>query len=217
MALNRIIKGAFSLLGLKVSRSTRKAVYFRKMYRKISGIEGDVVECGVGRMISFQILADLLRDEGSDRKLWGFDSFEGFPEPTAEDTSPRNPQAGEWSYLKPEDVAKFLFVSGFKKNWIQSHIEVVKGFFQDSLPKNTLSKIALLHLDVDLYDSYRTCLKHLFPKVVPGGVVLFDEYANRTDETKFPGARKAIDEYFAGTPHRLSRDGATGKFYLVKS
>jgi O-methyltransferase len=218
--VKEIAKRALYHFGWKLSRLDPVdglSFYLQRMYERISGIEGDIVECGVGKMISFRILASLLRDEGASRTLWGYDSFEGFPEPTAEDTSARNPQRGEGKYIEAEDVAKFLRIGGFKAAWVDAHVKVVKGFFQDTLPKDSPAKIAFLHLDVDLYDSYRTCLNQLFPKVVPGGVVLFDEYLNKNENTKFPGAKKAIDEYLSGTKYQLSRDRLYGKYYLVKS
>lgn len=213
----KIVKYILYFFGLKISHVGRKYFYMQKMFNKIAGIEGDIVECGVGKMASFQALALFLRQEGSSRKLWGFDSFEGFPEPSAEDVSPRNPQKGEWKSINAEDVSKFLFVCGFKKQWIDSHIKIVKGFFQDTLPNNDVPNIAFLHLDVDLYNSYKNCLQYLFPKVVRGGVVLFDEYMNANENLKFPGAKKAIDEYFRDTKYKLSRDKLTGKYFLIKS
>jgi hypothetical protein len=218
--VRKIAKRALYQVGLKVSRVNLVDdldFYLQRMFEKIARIDGDVVECGVGRMTSFRILASVLQDEGSARKLWGFDSFQGFPDPTPEDAAPRNPKKGEWKYIEAEDVPKFLRIQGFKQPWIDSHVRIVKGFFQDTLPHNTPAKIALLHLDVDLYDSYKTCLQHLFPKVVPGGVVLFDEYLNKTENLKFPGAKKAIDEYFSGTTYQLARDKLFGKYFLVKS
>lgn len=213
----RLIKKILYYFGFDIRR-IRKRLHIQKVFGKISELEGDIVECGVGQMGTFQIIASLLQlqKENSERKLWGFDSFEGFPEPSAEDISPRNPQKGELKYIEAEDVAKFLLILGFKKAWVDSNIKIVKGFFQDTLPNNNISKIAFLHLDVDLYDSYKTCLRYLFPKVVEGGVVLFDEYANADENHKFPGAKKAIDEYFSGTKYKLSRDRLTGKYFLIK-
>lgn len=188
----------------------------RRLLKKVDGIEGSVVECGVGKMDTFKHLAIFLREQHSDRMLVGFDSFEGFPEPTVEDVSFRNPQKGEWKFIDAPDVQKFLRISGFSEEWITDHIKIVKGFFQDTLPFASEDKIAFLHLDVDLYDSYKTCLEYFFPKVSEGGVLLFDEYDNNNESERFPGAKKAIDEYFKDTPYVVSRDWFSGKYYLVK-
>ncbi len=66
-----------------------------RMYEKIRAVPGDVVECGVGRGRSFACFAFLVAEENAGRTLWGYDSFAGFPAPTPEDASPRNPQPGQ--------------------------------------------------------------------------------------------------------------------------
>lgn len=191
-----------------------QALYFHERYQTITGRAGDIVECGIGYSRTFQILACLLkRENNAKRKLYGFDSFEGFPEPTVEDTSPRNPKKGEWKVLSPAQLYRILGLLRLDTFFVQSQIKIVEGFFDDTLPQTDIKKIALLHLDVDLYQSYKTCLEQLFPKVVKGGVVLFDEYAS----PKWPGARKAIDEYFKNTPERLQKDAETGKYFLIKA
>lgn len=215
----------FFHLGLDVRAVARREagtnIYFQRMFDRITNVEGDVVECGVGKMRSFRMLAALTHAEGRERDLWGFDSFEGFPETRTEDESVKDMRKGQWKYLDGErDVRMGLFVMGFKLPWIDEHVKVVKGFFSDTMPKNEVEQIALLHLDVDLYDSYTDCLTHLFPKVSKGGVVMFDEYASRPDEgdaVKFPGAKLAIDAFFKDTPYRPQRDSASGKYFLVKA
>lgn len=127
--LKKLIKKFFYYLGFDIRHVEKRHFYMQKMFDKISGLEGDIVECGVGKMGTFQIFASLLQNENSQRKLWGFDSFEGFPEPSAEDHSPKNPQKGEWNYIDADDVAKFLIILGFKKSWIDSNVKIVKGFF----------------------------------------------------------------------------------------
>ncbi|MDO8594520.1 MAG: TylF/MycF/NovP-related O-methyltransferase [bacterium] len=191
----------------------QKVLYLSEVYGKVRGIEGDIVECGIGYSETFQILSCLLKKDTAVRNLWGFDSFEGFPEPTKEDTSSRNPKKGEWKVLTVAELYVILGRLRLDKDFIDSRVKVVKGFFEDTLHAASVSKIALLHLDVDLYQSYKTCLTELFPRIVKGGVVLFDEY----DSPSFPGAKKAIDEYFKGTSYRLQKDGGTGKYFLIKT
>ena len=194
-----------------------RLLYFRRMFERVANIAGDVVECGVGKAKSFQMLALLAYEEGRGRHLWGFDSFEGYPEVSPEDRSPRNLHKGDWNVINAEDVFPILQGAGLGREFLDSHVTVVKGFFEDALAKTPIEGIALLHLDVNLYRSYLTCLEELFPKVAPGGVVMFDEYMNEDEAIKCPGAKKAIDEFFSGTSYRPVRDPAYGKYYLVKS
>ncbi len=197
-------------------KSVARILYFKSMFNKISKIEEEIVECGIGKSRTFQILAILLQLSGRDSKLYGFDSFEGFPEPTKEDASVRKPKAGEWKKINEKQVIKTLKSVDIQDQFINSHIKLVKGFFNDTLPKQNIKEIALLHLDVDLYGSYKTCLEQLYPKVKQGGVVMFDEYNNDIEKEQFPGAKKAIDEYLGYRKNLIKKDDITGKYYLVK-
>ena len=65
----------------------------------------------------------------------------------------------------------------------------MRGLFQKTLPTTEISKIALLHIDGDWYESVRACLENLYDKVTPGGFIQFDDYGY------WKGARKAVDEF----------------------
>ena len=150
-----------------------KILYFKDMLDKIKDIDGDVVECGVGKALTLQMIFHLLKLTHQDRNLVGIDSFKGFPETVDVDGDVKK---GDWAKMRAKDVYSVLDKSG---------VEVIEGFFDDVLP-GFERKIALLHLDVDLYESYKICLKYLYPQVVEGGVVMFDEYGS----SKFLGAKK---------------------------
>ena len=59
------------------------------------------------------------------------------------------------------------------------------------------ARIALLNLDVDLYESYCDCLRHLGPRVT--GVIVYDQYRS----PKWPGATQAVDECLPSIAHTL--------------
>lgn len=192
-------------------------LYFKRALDMVRELDGDVVECGVGRgesLIDFTILCN---QEKRQRKVWGFDSFEGFPEPTEHDTSPRHARKGDvWSNTSMHVVLSALRDAGFSPDYVEANVTLVKGFFDESLGAYTGKAIAVLHLDCDLYASYKGALEQLFPKVVPGGIILFDEYMNSIDHLKFPGARKAIDEFLGDQARCIRRDADTGNYYYVK-
>jgi hypothetical protein len=190
--------------------------YFKRIFDLVNDAEGDIVECGVGHGISLLYFAFLVKNEMKGRKVWGFDSFEGFPEYSEKDNINHKKRKGGWKDTSVWGVRNLLITSGLDANFIDSQITLVKGFFNDSLPKYRGSGIALLHLDVDLYDSYLTSLEELYPKVNVGGAVLFDEYLGTRDHLKFPGAQRAIDEYFGENKSQILRDKITGKYYLIK-
>lgn len=192
--------------------------YFQRMIERVDAVSGNIVECGVGKAKSFQMLAMLMSQYKRSGNLWGLDSFEGYPEPTSEDESPRQRKKGEWNFLGDHLVIDVLRQAGIEEDLLK-RVKLVKGFVEDTLPKaeGKIGPIALLHLDINLYSGYKTCLEQLFPKVAKGGVVLFDEYMNRGDEIYCPGAKKAIDEYFAGKPYKIERDQIYGKYFVVKN
>lgn len=218
---------AFAKLGLEIRpyapierwrlRITRKNVrtllLFNRMLQLVSDKKGIVVECGLGKMRTAQLLALLLQEEGRDRAFWGFDSFEGHPQPTAHDVNLQNPRKsarrGDWKLMSADDARQML-----ANLPVTIPVNIVEGFFEQTIPAAEVPPIAFLHLDCVLYDSYRTCLEHLFPKVVEGGVVLLDEY----DEfDRFPGGRKAIDEYVARKNYAVEQDPQSGKWFVIKA
>jgi len=193
-----------------------RLLYFKRLLDLVGDVEGDVVECGVGWGRSLLYLALLCREEERGRQIWGFDSFEGFPEPSDEDTSPRNPQKGEYR-TDINGVYALLGQAQFDAVYMRSKITLVKGFFDESLRKYAGEGIALLHIDADLYQSYCDVLNILYDKVRPGGVIAFDEYMDGMTNVNFPGAKRAIDEFFADKPFNLKRDKHYGKYYVTKS
>jgi hypothetical protein len=168
-------------------------------------IPGDFVECGVWRGGSMQAVALALLDRGvTDRELHLFDTFEGMSEPTEEDraadgtpaaqllaASPRD--ARIWAVASLDDVREGMAETGYPAE----RIHYCVGKVEDTIPKHAPERIALLRLDTDWYESTRHELVHLYERVPPGGVVIFDDYS------AWQGARKAVDEFIAATGEPL--------------
>ena len=192
-------------------------LYMNRLYERIKDVDGNVVECGVGRGNTFYKLYLLASQEGKNREVWCFDSFKGFPDPSKEDISPRDPKKGEWNVAKPEDIYEFLDQGGIPKGFIDDNVKLITGYFEDSLGHYSGEKIAYLHLDIDLYQSYKTTLEHFWPLLSPGGVVLFDEYKQPGVEEVFPGAAKAIDEFFGDRKSSIQYDGVAQRYYIIKT
>jgi len=184
---------------------------------RIKDVEGDIVECGIGFGHTLLMNVYLTHVENKKRYIYGFDSFKDFPEPTEEDESIRNPKKGEWKVITEADLDDIIFRRCQLPVEARSRLKITKGYFDESLPKTKIEKIALLHLDVDLYDSYKTCLNNLYSKVVKNGVILFDEYKQGDTQEVFPGAAKAIDEFFEDKNEEILYDANFDKYYLIKS
>jgi len=98
------------------------------------------------------------------RTIHGFDSFEGLPE--------------AWSGF---NLGGRAFDTGGRLPKVPKNVELYKGWFENSLPpwlKSHEGPVAFIHIDCDLYSSTRTILTLLADRIVPGTVILFDEYFN---------------------------------------
>ncbi|MFC1585604.1 TylF/MycF/NovP-related O-methyltransferase [Fibrobacterota bacterium] len=126
-------------------------------------LSGCIVEAGSYKGGSAAKFSRVIKKTG--RKLLLFDSFEGIPknEELMENGLPYH-EEGIWKGSLEE------VKSNISKYGIIDNCEFYKGWFEDSLP--SLNKdIVFIYMDVDLASSTRTCLKYLYPKLVPGGVL----------------------------------------------
>lgn len=206
--------------------SAGSIIYWLKFFEMAKDVPGDIVECGVGGGRSLLIIAAinylLTKKGGGQRHIFGYDSFEGFPEPTIEDKSLRNPKKGNWSHSpsgKYKYSKKFIKLvlkqGGIPLNKIS--LTLTKGFFSNSLKKHPQKPIAILHIDGDLYQSYRAALENLFNKVSKNGVIIFDDFTKEEEEKeeKFPGARLAVKE-FLGNEYRNLKSSIKGTCFFIK-
>jgi hypothetical protein len=166
-------------------------------------IEGDFVECGVWRGGSMAAAAMTLVGSKTEnemhRRLWMYDTYDGMSEPTEHDVdyTGRTAEAlmGEQDRMdaksvwcrSPLDQVKLTMEN---TGYPLERIEFVKGKVEETLPTKTPDQIAMLRLDTDWYESTRCELEHLFPKLVPGGVLIIDDYGH------WDGCKRAVDEYF---------------------
>lgn len=191
--------------------SLDRYLYFLNQLERIKGIPGDIVECGVSighGALLFLLLSEYL---GVERTYYGFDSFTGFPDPAEQDESTPITGKGFWAN-PPETVLRVLKEGRISEAIIRKHVRLTKGMFDETLPKYQ-GQIALLHLDCDLYESYKISLTALYDKVAAGGIIMFDEY----DDQRWPGARKAIDEFFADKREKpLAHEKCSWKYYVKK-
>ncbi len=135
------------------------------------GVDGAVVEFGVFSGSNLENLARSLERLGSGRELWGFDSFEGLPEPDpVKDGGIWH--AGQYA-ADYETVRAFCHVD--ERPWMR----LVRGWFADTLagePARSMGPVAYARLDGDLYQSAVECLDFLGPRLVDGAVLVFDDW-----------------------------------------
>lgn len=164
-----------------------------ELYKMIRELPGAIVECGVFKgasLIRFATFRNLFESEHS-RKVLGFDTFGPFPKTKHENDKAYRQKfidsAGENS-ISEKELAALMEFKGI------GNVELIKGDLTKTLPsylnKNPNVKIALLHIDTDVYEPAKAILKHAYERVVRGGVIAFDDYGT------FPGETKAVDEFF---------------------
>lgn len=164
-------------------------------------LDADTAECGIGSGYSMAYTLSYLMRSGDKRRYHGFDTFEGFP------------------FIHPEDLVglpehrrNISVVGHYKEFMLQHHRKTInklgatkratlhKGLFSETIP--TLppeQKFSFVFMDCDLSQSYKSCLETMYSRVVSGGIILFDEYECTVE---WPGAKKAIDEFFADKPEK---------------
>jgi O-methyltransferase len=166
--------------------------------------DGPVVECGVYKGRTLLGMAHLLRQRGlREVPIVGCDSFEGFPDPDAQDALPdgtihERAQRGVFADTSIEALSAKLRALEYDRQ-----VTLVKGFFENTLHTLPHERYSLVHVDVDLYGSYKTCLEYFYPKLSPGAFMVFDEYDY--DAHKYPGAQRAIDEFLEDKPEKIDR------------
>lgn len=183
--------------------SSKETVYQTyELAKEMQSVDGCFVECGVGA--GAQLMAMTLTFTGKD--IIGFDSFEGIP--LASEHDDQQPGIGSFQVAEHRLVSSGITAHSVENvlgNFAQLEIgcptlRLVKGWFQNTLPKFKPAPIALLRLDGDLYESTLVCLQYLYPMVSVGGIVIIDDYA-------LPGCRKAVSDYFNGNLPEMIGNG----------
>jgi len=163
-----------------------------ELCRRIQSLPGAIVECGVYKGASlcrFAAFRTLLENDDS-RRIYGFDTFGTFPteglSSRADLTFIENFEAAGGGGISLEDLQQALSDKGY------DNIELIKGDVKETVPalleRTAHLRVALLHLDLDVYEPTRACLDHFLPHMTPGGLIVFDDY------NAVEGATRAADE-----------------------
>ena len=149
-------------------------------------LRGDFWACGVYKGGTARMLAEFLAAHARPGlKLHLFDTFSGMPE-TNEKLDIH--LKGDFSDTDLENVRRVV--------GNPERVEFHPGWIPDTFRNLSDSQVALAHVDVDLYQSVWDCCEFIYPRLTTGGVMVFDDYGFPT----CPGARKAVDEFFADKP-----------------
>lgn len=177
-----------------------------EIYKKILERPGDILEFGVFKGTSFMRLLyfrSLLENESS-RKIIGFDIFGKFPdsEKFIEDKN----FIRKFENSGGEGISKEELTELIDEKLIRNY-ELIKGDITHTLPnwleQNPQKRFSLVHLDVDVYEPSIQTIELIYDRIVPGGILMLDDYGTVLGETK------AIEEF-------LKKRGLNPKFKKIK-
>ena len=155
-----------------------------QLARSLNRSGGDFAEIGVFKGGT----AFLTATAAPDKTLHLFDTFEGMPEVNP---SWDGHQTGDFSDARFDDVRRFLAPFG-------ERVVYHKGFFPETAAGLEDRRFSLVYVDVDIYQSVRDSLAFFYPRLAPGGVMVFDDF----DSPKCQGVRQAIEEFLTDKPER---------------
>ena len=176
-----------------------------EIFTRILNVQGSIVECGVlfgGGLMTFAQLSAILEPYNFQRRIFGFDTFTGFPQISDADTQglPERKSAHlkEGGFAAPdayEDLIRAIEV--FDQNRFLNHfpkVHVIRGDFEETsrqfLKDYPHCIVSCLYLDFDIYAPTKVALERFLERIPRGGIVVFDEL----NEEAFPGETLAILE-----------------------
>ena len=197
-----------SMNTMRVEAASR-FIYYQELYKKIIDVPGVICEFGVqygSTLSTLTNLRSIYEPFNYSRRIYGFDTFEGMSDPTDADFPADNLFGGFKAehYMKTQkkdlninNVHAYAPIEIVKNNFNnntenRNNLILIKGKVEDTLKiqSNLPDKISILRLDTDWYESTKTELEILYPRLVKNGVLIIDDYG------EWSGSRKATNEYF---------------------
>jgi hypothetical protein len=170
-----------------------------EIFKLVLPVKGSIVECGVYRgagTMSWAKLSAMFEPENYTRRVYGFDTFEGFPSINDADAGrSRTPVVGE---LRSESKTEIeALITEFDRDRTLGHIpkvELVAGDATVTIPdfveRNPHLLVSLLFLDFDIYEPTKVAVEHFVPRMPKGAIIAFDEL----DNPLYPGETRALME-----------------------
>ena len=155
-----------------------------------------------------------LKQENSLKKIYGFDSFEGFNEEVKIDIDLGGDNSSQ-KKIGGFNSTSFNYVENLIKGFkLSDKIKIFQGYFEETLSNVQEKKFSFVHLDCDLYSPYKACLEFFYPRISRGGIILIDEY----NDPSWPGCNKAVDEFIQTNSIKLSKieDNNYVKYFIEK-
>jgi hypothetical protein len=181
-----------------------------ELFKLILPVKGSIVECGVFRgfsLMSWAKLSSILEPENLTRRIYGFDSFNGFPSVSSNDRSGSGiAEVGDFQTSSYDELIELLRV--YDQDRFLGHIpkvQLISGDASKTIPEfvqqNRHLLVSLLFIDLDLYEPTKAALEHILPRMPKGSIVAFDEL----DNPIWPGETEALLEKMQLNRLRIQR------------
>jgi hypothetical protein len=172
-----------------------------EVFKTAIPVKGSVVECGVFRgfgLMTWAKLSAMLEPENLTRRVYGFDTFQGFPSIATEDQSTfTDSQPGDLCADSYQELQQL--VQEYDRDRFLGHIskvELVRGDMAKTIPEFMTTHphlvVSLLFLDADMFEPTKVALEHFLPRMPKGAVIAFDELDNPIWPGETLGAIEAI-------------------------
>lgn len=195
-----------------------------ELFRKILDVQGCIVECGVfmgGGLMTWAQLSAILEPANHQRKIIGFDTFDGFPEIVEKDISDGTSKLCKEGLFKAnsyDDLQKTIQI--YDKSRYMNHIqkvELVRGDVCKTVPefieKNPHLIVSLLYLDLDIYKPTVSAINNLQVLMPKGSIIAFDELARE----RWPGETQALKDTLGIDKYKIHRfKFGTSISYIIK-
>jgi len=181
-----------------------------EIFKRVLPVKGSIVECGVFKgfgVMSWAKLSAMLEPENFTRRIYGFDTFEGFTSITDKDN---NPVAAPHNHALSANSFNELteLITEFDRDRFLGHMDkvhLVRGNACESIPRfienNQHLVVSLLFLDFDLFEPTRVAIENFLPRMPKGAIIAFDEL----DNPMWPGETTALLESIGARKLRLER------------
>lgn len=183
-----------------------------EIFKKVLDVKGSIVECGVYRgatLMSWALFSAIMEPANITRRIYGFDSFGGFPSVSNKDKNKlRSVKVGELSSNSYQELLEII--GAYDKNRFLGHVnkvELIKGPSEKTIPEfvknNPHLVISLLFLDFDLYKPTKIAIENFYERIPKGGIIAFDEL----DNPIWPGETLALLENLGIGKLKIQRVG----------
>lgn len=161
------------------------AIY--EVFKLVMPVKGSIVECGVFRgfgLMAWAKLSAMLEPENLTRRIYGFDTFEGFPSVGEQDRSAfADANPGDLSSNSYDELTELI--REYDRDRFLGHIpkvELIRGDITRTVPEFAASHphllVSLLYLDADVYEPTKVALETFLSRMPKGAVLAFDELDN---------------------------------------